>query len=89
MKKTKNVQTVEKNEATEDQLGTNSQRTLKGWQIGISILVMIAFWGTFAYAILVKNMELVKIFAYIIAFGVGVFGTIHFVTRLFQDLSKK
>ena len=60
----------------------------KGWQIFLGLLVGVVFWGTFVYAIWVRNMELVMIFANIIAIGAGVFGLIHFLSKLREHFSK-
>ena len=59
-----------------------------GWQIGLGVLAGIAFWGLFIYAVWAKDMELVKVYSYIIAVGAGIFGTIHFVSKFVQHISK-
>ena len=77
------------NKTTNVQNGINWQRVTRGVLMGLAILAMIAFWATFAYAVWVQNLELVEIFVYIIAIGAGLFGTIHFLSKLVKDLSSK
>lgn len=89
MNKTANVQNAEASKSSDDQSRANNQRIPQWALIVLSILAMVAFWGTFAYAVWVRNMELVMIFTAIIAIGVGVYGTIHFLSTLFRDSSKK
>ncbi len=81
MKKTTTVQNIDS-----DLTGNNKQRVPKWALIVLSILVMAAFWGTFAYAVWVRNMGLVTVFTTIIAVSAAVFGTIHFLTKLYQQI---
>jgi len=89
MNKSTNVQNPKTHGKKIEQPAKNQTGVLKGLLYGLGILAMIAFWATFAYAIWVQNLEMVKVFATIIAIGVGVFGTVHFVSKLFQDISKR
>ena len=68
--------------------GVANQRRWKGWQIVLGILAAVIFWGVFVYAVWTKNMEVVEVFSILIAVGAGIFGTIHFVSKLYQQLSK-
>ena len=68
--------------------GATNLRSWKGWQIGLGILAALIFWGVFIYAAWTKNMEMVKVFSILIAVGAGIFGTIHFISKLYQQFSK-
>jgi hypothetical protein len=86
MNETTNIKNTEANEKTEDQTKANAPGVTQGLLIGLGILAMVGFWGTFAYAVWVENLELVMVFTYIIAIGAGVFGAIHFLSKLFKDI---
>ena len=89
MNKNTNVQNVEINKGADNPTKINWQRVTQGFFTGLAILAMLVFWLTFAYAVWAQNFELLEIFVYIIAIGAGVFGTIHFLSKLVKDISKK
>ena len=88
MKKIANVQNIEIGKGACDHVGVNWQYVLQGFLVGMSILAMVAFWATFVYAIWIGNLELVMVFTYIITFGAVVFGSIHFLSKLYQHITR-
>lgn len=83
MKKSATVQNIDSNLT-----GNTKQHVPKWTLIVLGILVMAAFWGTFVYAVWVGNMGLVMVFTTIIAVSAAVYGTIHFLTKLYQHISQ-
>ena len=61
-------------------------RLLRFTIIVLGVLAMLAFWGTFAYAMWSGNVALAMGFAQVIIAAVAVFGTVHFLQKLVQTI---
>jgi hypothetical protein len=88
MKPTEKVRITEINTGAGDRAEGDRPDWLKGFFVALTILAMLAFWGGFAYAVWARDMGLVMVFVAIIAVGAAVFGTIQFLTKLAQHISK-
>lgn len=88
MNEAANVQNTATSKGASDRTKINWQCALRGWLVVLSFLAAVAFWGTFAYAVWVRDMKLVMIFVKVIAIGAGVFGSIHFLSTLFRQTSR-
>ena len=88
MNKTANVQNVNTNKEAGDQMGINWSYVLQGTLTVLAILAMVAFWGTFAYAMVSENVKLAMTFGQIIAFMVGVAVPVMIFQKLHKLLTK-
>jgi hypothetical protein len=81
-------QKTESNEGAASSFESTRSRLLQRSLIGVGILVMVAFWGTFAYAVMVRDLGLLEVLVYMIAIGAGLYGAVHFLSKLYQHISK-
>lgn len=89
MNKTAKVQEINTSIRTGGQVGINWSYVLKGTLTGLAVLVMIAFWGTFAYAMITENVKLALVFGQIIGVMVGVAVPIMIIKQLLGHFNKK
>ncbi|MGD8752435.1 MAG: hypothetical protein PVG14_13490 [Anaerolineales bacterium] len=88
----KEIETIQKTDRVE---GVNNQakeywlRILQVVLIVLSILVMVAFWGTFVYAIVIENVKLLTVFGQIIGVMVGVVVPVLMLQKLYQHVTKE
>jgi hypothetical protein len=88
MNKTANVQNTKSNEGIDHLNGINWSFVLQGALTVLAVLVMVAFWGTFAYSMWSGNVKLAMAFGQIIAAMVGVAVPIMIILKLREFLTK-
>ena len=89
MNKTAKVQGINTNKDTSYQTGINWSYILQGTLTGLAVLLMFAFWGTFAYSMITENVKLAMIFGQIIGVMVGVAVPIMIIRQLHEHINKK
>jgi hypothetical protein len=89
MNKTGKVQEINTSKGTGDQVGIIWSYVLKGTLTGLAVLVMIVFWGVFAYSMITENVKLAMAFGKVIGVMVGVAVPIMVIQKLLGHINKK
>jgi hypothetical protein len=89
MNKTAKVQEINTSKGTGGEVGINWSYVLKGTLTGLAVLVMVAFWGIFAYSMITENVKLAMSFGQIIGVMVGVAVPIMIIKQLLGHFNKK
>jgi hypothetical protein len=89
MNETANVQNTDRVEDAKDQVREYRLRILQTVLIVLGVLVMVAFWGTFAYSIVTENVKLAMLFGKIIGLMIGVVVPVAILHKLYQHVTKK
>lgn len=89
MDKTAKIQNINTVKSAGDRTGINWLFVLQGTLILLAVLVMIGFWGTFAYSMITGNVKLAMVFGQVISVVVGVAVPIMILKKLYEHLSKK
>ena len=88
MNKAETLQNTEIVENANDQSKEYWLRILRIVLITLSILAMVAFWGTFAYSIVTGNVKLATTFGKIIGVMVGVAVPVMIIQKLHQTIKR-
>lgn len=84
MNKTANTQYIDDRKDTSERTGINWGTVLQGFIVGLCVLAGVAFWGTFAYSMIVEDVELAMTFGKIIGIMVGVFVPLSILYTLYK-----
>ncbi len=88
MNNTETIQNTDRVEGANNQAREYWLRVLRAVLIVLSVLAGVAFWGTFIYAMVVKDAKLAIIFGQIIGVMVGVFVPVSILYKLYQIVKK-
>jgi hypothetical protein len=89
MNKTETIQNTDRVEGVNNQAKGYWLRILKVVLMALSILVMVAFWGTFVYALVTGNVKLATTFGQIIGVMVGVAVPVLMLQKLYRHVTKE
>ena len=88
MNKTEKLQKTDSVENANDQTKEYWLRILRIVLITLSILAMVAFWGTFAYSLVTGNVKLATTFGQIIGIMVGVAVPVMILQKLYRTITR-
>jgi hypothetical protein len=76
----------QKNDVTEEGTKKTGGDVLRWLLTGVAFLAMLAFWATFVYAVVVKDVKLVTITTQIIGIMVGVAVPVMIIQKLLEKI---
>lgn len=88
MNQTVNVRNQIENKAQSGQTGINWGRVIQGFLAALAVLAMLAFWGTFAYALVTGDVKLATTFGYIIGIMVAIVVPVQLLYTFYKKFAK-